>query len=148
LPGIARYLCRGGIAAVFQDVLGCGNLRLLPIRDPVYQMNESRLAGLRPQQARHVLDFVTLTYRFLVAKQKTGVWRIDANKTSIREVNTIFREENVHYMVDEAGGVHFKFDDEFARNTAAAIAALQSPRYRNALAGFNGAIAALPCSQP
>jgi hypothetical protein len=58
-------------------------------------------------------------------------------------VREVFLEENIHYRVDAKGGVHFHFDGEFARVTAAAIAILQKTRYANSLDAFNKALAAL-----
>ena len=60
----------------------------------------------------------------------------------------IFAEENVHYTVDDRGGVHFQFDEEFARNRAAAVAALQNARYANALHSFESGMAALAKAPP
>jgi hypothetical protein len=60
-----------------------------------------------------------------------------------REVQRIFKEENVHYRVDERGGVHFRFDGEFEYNRAVTITALQGPRYRAALTAFEEGMAAL-----
>jgi hypothetical protein len=59
------------------------------------------------------------------------------------DVEKIFSEENIHYEVDSKGGVHFRFDKEFAQVTAAAISILQKPRYANSLDAFNKALAAL-----
>jgi hypothetical protein len=47
---------------------------------------------------------------------------------------------NVHYDVDDQGGVPFYLDEEFARNRAATIAALQSARYANVLHSFEGGL--------
>jgi hypothetical protein len=44
--------------------------------------------------------------------------------------------------------VHFHFDEEFARVTAAAISLLQSPRYANSLDAFNKSLAALAEAPP
>jgi hypothetical protein len=89
---------------------------------------------------RDVLDLVTVAYDFL-ARQPYGrdiyarQWQVDVEK--------IFSEENIHYEVDSKGGVHFRFDKEFAQVTAAAISILQKPRYANSLDAFNKALAAL-----
>ena len=78
-----------------------------------------------------VLDLVTVAYRFLQTKRSRGMYDPGSPERWRDSVREIFAEENVHYTVDDRGGVHFKYDEEFARNTAAAIAALQSPRYAN-----------------
>jgi hypothetical protein len=72
----------------------------------------------------------------------------NAARLWLTEVQTTFIEENTHYRVDRAGGVHFYFDEEFARNRAATIAALQSQRYRNALDAFDGSLSALSKTPP
>jgi hypothetical protein len=95
-----------------------------------------------------VLDFVTLAYRHLDAKKRTGYMQHEPWYRWCREVQRIFEEENVHYRVDEKGGVHFRFDAEFEYNRAATIAALQGARYRNALNEFEGAMAALAKAPP
>jgi hypothetical protein len=63
-------------------------------------------------------------------------------------VQRIFQEENVHYRVDERGGVHFRFDQEFEHNRATTIATLQSARYRAALTAFELGMAALAKGPP
>jgi len=95
-----------------------------------------------------VLDFITIAYRYLDDKRRTGVRQHDPWDRWCREVQRIFEEENVHYCVDKRGGVHFRFDAEFERNRAATIAALQGARYRNALNEFEGAMAALAKASP
>lgn len=50
--------------------------------------------------------------------------------------------------MDEQGGVHFRPDKEFAHNRAAAVAALQSSRYANALDAFERGMAALASVPP
>ena len=71
----------------------------------------------------------------------------DAEKWIV-EVRRIFREENVHYTVDDAGGVHFQYDEQFAKDRAAAIESLHADRYANALDAFNGAMSALSNAPP
>jgi hypothetical protein len=46
------------------------------------------------------------------------------------------------------GGVHFYFDEEFARGRAATIAALQAQRYRNVLDAFDGSLTAFSKTPP
>jgi hypothetical protein len=95
-----------------------------------------------------VLDFVTVAYWYLDAKRRAGVRKREPWDRWCREVQQIFEEENVHYRVDERGGVHFRFDAEFESNRAATIASLQGPRYRAALTGFEDGMAALAKAPP
>jgi hypothetical protein len=85
-------------------------------------------------EIRDVLDLVTVAFRQLFFG-RGGNW--------LGEVQRIFAEENVHYRVDNQGGVHFYLDEQFAGNRAATIAALQSARYANVLHSFEGGLAAL-----
>jgi hypothetical protein len=66
----------------------------------------------------------------------------------LSEVSRIFSEENVHYLVDTQGGVHFYFDKEFAHNQAATVAVLKGSRYANTLRSFEGALTALSQAPP
>jgi hypothetical protein len=95
-------------------------------------------------KARDLLDLVTVAYRYL-AKGLTN--QCNARKW-LEGVQRIFREENIHYLVDRQGGVHFYLDHEFARATAAAISALQPKRYANSLDAFDKGLAALNNAPP
>lgn len=93
---------------------------------------------------RDVLDLVTVGYQH-VAKQR---FTANMHVAWLQGVQRIFEEENVHYRVDSRGGVHFYFDKEFGRATAAAIGILQSPRYANSLDAFNKGLSALAGAPP
>ena len=61
----------------------------------------------------------------------------------------IFEEENFGYtVVDDASGVHYRLDEEFARNCSATIAALQGDRYANSLDAFMRGMTALAGAPP
>lgn len=90
-----------------------------------------------------VLDSVTIAWRVLRAASLVQ----DASRW-VRSVQRIFKEENVCYQIDDLGGVHFHPDEEFARNRAATVAALQSARYANALDAFEKGMAALSLAVP
>ena len=91
-------------------------------------------------ETRDVLCLVTVAYRFLAQQSYVGQ---TLSQNWLRGVAQIFAEENVHYSVDAKGGVHFRFDEDFARVTAAAISILTKQRYANSLDGFNRALSAL-----
>jgi hypothetical protein len=99
-------------------------------------------------QLRDLLDLVTVAFQELVRTRSIGFEETNAQHRWVQEVRKIFAEENVHYTIDNHGGVHFQFDEEFARNRAAAIGALQNSRYANALHAFEGAMAALAKAPP
>ena len=95
-----------------------------------------------------VLNLVTVAYQALLKARKSGAREFNAEARWVIEVNRIFAEENVHYHSDDRGKVHFRVDNEFARNRAATIAVLQAPRYANALHSFDGGLAALTRAPP
>jgi hypothetical protein len=89
------------------------------------------------------LDLITVAYRDLVARN----YRTSAAQW-LREVQRIFDEQNVHYVLDAVGGVHYAVDREFAFAREAAIAALRLPRYANALDAFERGMDAIGAAQP
>jgi hypothetical protein len=93
-------------------------------------------AFLKRADLRDVLDIVTVTHDFL-SRKSLGTRGWTAN------VNIIFDEENVPYMVDDEGGVHFRVDEEFARAIAATIAVLKNTKYANFLDAFERGQASL-----
>jgi hypothetical protein len=54
-----------------------------------------------------------------------------------------FKEENIAYSIDDKGGAHPAFDEEFDTSRQATISVLQSSRYAAALKDFSDAIADL-----
>jgi hypothetical protein len=106
------------------------------------------VAFFRDCAPQDVLDIVTVAYRYLDAKRRTRMKQHDPWDRWRGEVQRIFEEENVHYRVDERGGVHFRFDAEFENNRAATIASLQGARYRAAITAFEDGMAALAKAPP
>ena len=96
-------------------------------------------------ETRDLLCLVTVGYRFLARQSYVGDTQ---SRNWLRGVQKIFAEENVHYCVDAKGGVHFRFDEEFARISAAAISTLEKQRYANSLDAFNRSLAALAEGPP
>lgn len=92
---------------------------------------------------RDALDLVTITFRYLFALQHIGGVHKDAPARWLSEIGRILAEENVHYRVDDQGGIHFHFDEEFARNRASTIGVLQAARYANSLHAFEEGMAML-----
>jgi hypothetical protein len=103
---------------------------------------------LQECELRDVLDLITVAFRELLRRQKAGFYEVNSQLRWIQEVRRILIEENVHYTVDDFGGVHFRFDSEFAHNSAAAVGAIQADRYANVLHGYEGAMAALGQAPP
>ena len=90
-------------------------------------------------ELRDVLDIISLAWRYLMTDSDTRT----ANRW-LAGVKRIFVEENICYVLDEQGGVHFAVDSEFEANRAATIGVLRAPRYANALSEFEAGFAALP----
>lgn len=70
------------------------------------------------------------------------------NAKFVEVCRRVFAEESLSYAIDDAGGVHFKVDSEFAANTSAAIAAIGAPRYANARVEFEKGMSALSGATP
>lgn len=96
--------------------------------------------GMAP---RDFFDTITVAYKYLTIKKKGSMYISTANQLLVQSCSRIFAEENLCYEIDAAGGVHFKVDGEFAATNNATIAALNLPRYANAKAQFDQALAAL-----
>ncbi|SFH94109.1 hypothetical protein [Bradyrhizobium sp. cf659] len=94
------------------------------------------------------LDAITLICRFLTAKRRGPMYHATLNEAFLQTCRRVFQEESLSYAIDDAAGVHFKVDVEFAANTTAAIAALGAPRYANARAEFEKGMAALSKANP
>jgi hypothetical protein len=88
------------------------------------------------------LDIITVAYRYLVARMRTGIYDTGAPKRFLEDAARILREENVAYEVDQFGGVHHLVDAEFDANRQATIAALSASRYDNVRDGVERAKAA------
>ena len=87
-------------------------------------------------ELRDVLDTVTLVAACMRNNdRKRGYHSGDAVR-SVRAVGDIFTEENLHYEVDDQGGVHLSVDQEFERNRASTLAGLGAPRYVNVAQNF------------
>ena len=75
-------------------------------------------AGARPE---HVLSAITLIWRLLKPKSAHGAWR--------DFVARAMREENLGFIMDDAGGVHPLVDEEFERNRVSALRAADAPQF-------------------
>jgi hypothetical protein len=85
-------------------------------------------------ELRDMLDAITITFSVLLAKQNARLAR------QWREfVARAMREENVGYRVDELCVVHFHVDEEFERNRAATLGALEAPQFGGVRAAFEDA---------
>ncbi len=101
-------------------------------------------------ELRDVLDAITHMSMYLDARTRDGHVRHDPRRVEQlrQDVARIFREEHVHYRLDELGGVHYAVDDEFQRNYVSAIGALEDDRYGAVRHAFEGAQEALDRDNP
>ncbi|UPT53454.1 hypothetical protein [Synechococcus phage Yong-M2-251] len=88
---------------------------------------------------RDVLDSVTIRFQTIQTSQQTGF---------LEEARRIFREEQVRYRIDDAGGVHFAVDAEFERMRVSTIAGLGRPRFQGVQQIFEDAFLAFDRSPP
>jgi hypothetical protein len=117
--------------------------RELGVRVPVSPWGYDWPGFFAECELRDVLDFVTVAWRYLHGKLRTGIRDTRAPAKWVAEVQRIFVEENVSYRVDGSGGVHLFVDEEFEHNRVATLKVLGAPRYANVLAEFESAHAAL-----
>lgn len=88
-----------------------------------------------------LLDNITHTVNALKGvTHQSGPWPAGS---WFKFVQRCLREENLAYVLDEAGGVHPAFDEEFDALRRSTIAALSGPRYSAALHSFEESIADL-----
>lgn len=87
----------------------------------------------RNAELRDILDTITVIFNVL------DTFLGSESDTWLDGVNRIFREESLGYIVDEAGGVHYRIDDEFEAARRATILALGKPRYDAARHAFESA---------
>lgn len=71
-----------------------------------------------------------------------------AQAAFLAEARTILEEEALLYRIDDAGGVHYVVDEEFARNTELAISGLGAPRYVGAKHALEAGLSTLSQSSP
>jgi len=101
-------------------------------------------------ELRDVLDAITHMSMYLDGRTRDSGLRHEPRRVEQmrQEVARIFREEHVHYRLDELGGVHYAVDDEFQRNYVSAIEALGRNRYGAVRDAFEGAQQALDRDNP
>ena len=87
-------------------------------------------ATIRTLQIRDLLDAIPFAFR----RAKSDRQLTADNFRNF--VERAMREENLHYTLDEAGGVHPYVDAEFQNHRLSTIAALGTENYRAALADF------------
>ncbi|MDO8978700.1 MAG: hypothetical protein Q7V17_05650 [Afipia sp.] len=113
------------------EALGQEAEKKLGLKTP-YSSSSSWKVILEKWELQDVLDLVTVAGHFI---QRDGRGP-GASKLWATLVNQIFSDLNIAYRVDDQSGVHPYPDEEYSRAKAASIAALQAPRYANALNEF------------
>jgi hypothetical protein len=90
-----------------------------------------------------LLDVITLLYD-IIKEEKESI-----AETYISMVETIFREQNAAYFIDEDGGIHDQVDEEFADNISRTLDMIgHDPRYTAVSAHLSDALNALAPSDP
>jgi hypothetical protein len=144
---------RRRVAAIISDIPDLAELPSLILRELGLDIGWTSggpnwPAFLKQIEVSDLLDLITVTYRFLTVKKRMAMRDPRANERWVAQIFRIFEEENFGYTVDAAGGVHYRLDEEFARNRSATIAALEAARYANSLDGFEKGMAALTSAPP
>ncbi len=87
---------------------------------------------------KDILDFITIIYDSLLPRldDKT-VSSKDKLAELIPQVNRIFQEESMCYVLHENGRVRYYPDDEFHRTVKATLVILNKPQYKDNLKLFN-----------
>ncbi|KJC52194.1 hypothetical protein [Bradyrhizobium sp. LTSP857] len=116
--------------------------------DLVYQYGWDWVASLAKLGTPDFLDSITLAYRHFTQKKRGGMRDPSSNEKFLEVCRRIFTEESLSYTIDDAGGVHFKVDGEFAANTNAAVSAINGARFGNARAEFEKGLSALSGATP
>ena len=104
-------------------------------------------AFFKDAELRDVLDAITLIY-ILVCGDGQRARADEVAMAWLKFVARVFEEENLHYRVDEQGGVHLSIDQEFEAIRVAAIKSLGKARYSEALKAFDLAHNALDATPP
>src|SRR5262249_35712258 len=118
--------------------------------DLVYQYGWDWKATFEKFGTADFLDTLTLTYKYFTQKRSssTGMRDPSSNTKFLAACRRIFEEESLSYVIDDACGVHFKVDAEFATNTNASLVAIEGTRYGNVRAEFEKGMAALTGATP
>lgn len=98
-------------------------------------------------ELKHVLDLVTVTAEYIRGRGAPAGGETAA-RLWLGEIDSIFREENVHYRIEPKGGVRYYIDESFSRSRTATITAIADPRYANVLGEFEKGMAALAQATP
>lgn len=93
----------------------------------------------RTCELRDLLDTITIIHGMCSDKDRNAL---------VFQMNTIFSEETLPYEVDDEGGVHRKFDDEFDRNTDFVFQSLAKGEYHSAAREFQRGIGYLKAVSP
>ncbi len=83
-------------------------------------------------ELRDILDASTILFNFLDEKSKY-------THLLVTETNRIFREENIHFQMDDKGIIHPSPDEEYERNRTSTLKALESNSYESSLSHFQNA---------
>lgn len=89
---------------------------------------------------RDILDFVTVCYDALAPHQDSNAHLKGSLEKYIEEVNLIFREESMCYVLHSDGRVRFYPDEEFHELIKCTLECLNKPKYKTNLTAFNNVL--------
>lgn len=123
------------IAALIRREIGTYN--------PANWRAEYWTAFFMKEEAIDVIDAVTVIYTYSVVSYK-----VEPVAEWLKQVARIFAEENLSYVVDIEGGVHYRTDQEIETSRSATVAGLDLQRYYAARDAFENAHFALGNKSP
>jgi hypothetical protein len=88
---------------------------------------------------RDILDSVTIIYTVLKPRVYPRYSSSSLQNEWFSFVQRVFKEENLHYRIDNEGVVHFLVDEEFERNRISLLRCLENKRYEGVKAAFEDA---------
>ena len=94
--------------------------------------------NLADMPVKNILDFISVTYDSLLLHLDDTAVNSKAKLAELTaQVNRIFQEESMCYVLNENGRVRYYLDDEFHRAVKATLIALDKPQYQDNLKLFN-----------
>jgi len=84
-----------------------------------------------------ILDFITVVYDSIVPHLSEQILEKDTLKKFIHNINEIFQEESMCYVLHDNGRVRYYPDEEFHRAVKATLVVLSKTKYTDNLKTFN-----------
>lgn len=124
--GLERYI-GGDFVALAERAMG--------VDYPSYGYGYSHEQFWTECEVRDFLGSITLVFRLLRPRREGDAY--------LNEMRDIFRQEGLHYRIDDSGGVHYLVDEEFSWVTEVTIQGLGSQRFTGARQALEEGLKAL-----